>query len=97
MRTASSGASVTYRRSPRVLFRAYAGEVVLAPPNGSLELMSGPGADVWGLLGAARSEGEIVQVLAANYHAPVATVERDVRRLMGDLERRGLIESVEDA
>jgi len=97
VRTSSSASDATYRRSAGVLFRAYAGEVVIAAPNGDFELLSGPGAEVWALLAAVRSEEEIVRALAANYRAPVRTVERDVRRLMGDLVRRGLIESVDDA
>jgi hypothetical protein len=83
-----------YRRSARVLFRAYADEVVVASPTGkSFELLSGPAAAAWSLLFEPRSEAEIVHALSDAYDTPEQTVANDIRLLIQDLQGRGLIDS----
>jgi hypothetical protein len=89
--------TVRYRRSRNILFRAYAGEVVLASPNDeTFELLSGPAADAWSLVSEARSQAQIAQALAEAYGAPEETVAKDIGVLLEDLQRRGLIEADAD-
>ncbi len=49
------------------------------------------GARIWQLLGDEVSVGEIIDRLEDEYEIDRGTLEADVRRLLGELETRGLI------
>jgi coenzyme PQQ synthesis protein D (PqqD) len=68
--------------------------VLLAGREGDIRVLSGTGADVWGLLGESRSVAEMVEALAHDYQAPAGAILEGVTSLVGDLRGEGLVEEV---
>jgi hypothetical protein len=54
--------------------------------------VSGPGADLWELVGEPVTESAACVALRNRYDADEATVAADVRQLLQELEERGLVE-----
>lgn len=80
------------RQSPDVVFRDLDGEaVILDLESGTYFGLNEVGTRVWQLVGEGRGQPEIVAVLAAEYDADRATIERDVIRLVEELRDRRLI------
>jgi hypothetical protein len=69
------------------------GLVLMDLPSGECFELNRVGAEVWDRLAKAQSIADIVTEMAAQYHAPASTVESDVRALVTDLLRRGLLTS----
>ncbi len=87
---------VRYRRSPAVLFREAAGDVLLARPGkAGVDLLSGTAGAVWRLLDRPRSLPELSAELGDRYGVAPATVGRDVEPLLGELVRRQMVEELE--
>ena len=51
------------------------------------------GAEIWSRLGKGESPSQLVANVAASYGLPAATVESDVRTLLEELTRSGLLTS----
>jgi hypothetical protein len=86
-------ATVAYRRSPEVLSRAFAGEVILAAPGvNDFEMLSTTAGSVWQLLDEPRALDEIVEVLKARYPNAGPAIGPDVESLIEHLAQRGLVE-----
>ncbi len=84
---------VAYRRSPRALYRAVGGEVIVAlPGRGEIESLSATAGIVWQLLQQPRSADEIVEILRDEFAGSGAEIARDVATLLADLSERGLVE-----
>jgi len=81
------------RRSPLVLWRSVGAEVILAEPGRTdFELLSGSGGAVWRALDGPRTLAELVDALAVEHGVEAASIEGDVRQLVGTLSARGLVE-----
>ena len=79
--------------SPGQLSTTLAGEVVILDvERGTYFGLDGVGARVWELLKAPRPVAEIVDRLAPEYDVSRDTLDADVRELLEDLARRGLID-----
>jgi hypothetical protein len=83
---------VRWRRSPRVLWRAAPGYLVLGTVDGRTIEVAGPGCDVWGLLTGWVDEDDVTAVLARRYGASEELVARDVRPLLGELHAQGYVD-----
>lgn len=90
---------VIYMRTEDVLYRSFAGEVLLAAPRrNEVDQLKGPAADVWDLLDRPRTLPDVVEQLKKRYGgAPVDRVQDDVQALLDDLVERGWIRAVADA
>jgi hypothetical protein len=76
-----------------VLWRSVGAEVIVTVPGRSdFELLSGSGGAVWRALGESLTMSDLVAVLAAEHGIDGATIEGDVRQLIGTLSVRGLVE-----
>lgn len=85
------------RRSPRVLWRAAGGYLVMCTADGACVEIGGSAASVWAALPDAPSEGisvqELVQHLVERSSAPPAEVEPVVREVLDVFERHGCVAS----
>jgi hypothetical protein len=87
--------SSRFERCQAVFFRTIGQEVILAVPDESgFTHLSGTAFAVWHLLEVPRSLSELVGVLAESYGERRETVNADVRSLLDELVRRGLVEKV---
>jgi hypothetical protein len=85
--------SVHIRRAPQVLWRSVGVEVILADRRRSdFELLSGSGGAVWRALSEPRTLEDLVETLAAEHGVEPASIEGDVRQLVGTLSARGFVE-----
>jgi hypothetical protein len=85
-----------YQRSTRVLTRTFAGQVILAAPDGdAFEVLSGTARTVWELLEEARPLDEVVGLLAEAYGASPHDIASDVDNLLEELSRRGCLERLD--
>jgi Coenzyme PQQ synthesis protein D (PqqD) len=83
-------------RSPDVLFRSVAGELlVTAPGREAVDRLSPSAVAVWSLLREPRTLSAIVEQLMETFHAPRAKIAGDVEVLLGDLVQRGLVSEVQ--
>ncbi len=86
-----------FRRSPSVLWRNNGDDVLVAGVAGDqLQVLSGTAGHVWSLLDAPRTLTELVAILDDQYQAPSGVIARDVARLLQDLQRVGLVDTVAD-
>lgn len=82
-------------RSPDVLSRSVAGEVlVTAPGREEVGRLSPSAVAVWSLLDEPRTLSAVVEQLVETFHAPRATIAGDVEVLLADLVRLGLVSEV---
>jgi Coenzyme PQQ synthesis protein D (PqqD) len=87
-----------YVPSEAVVAREIEGEIVIVPLTagvGDLEdelySLNETGRDVWRLLDGQHSVDQAVDALAAEYDAPRAEIDRDVRGLLAELLRRNIV------
>jgi hypothetical protein len=57
-------------------------------------VFEGTALDLWRLLTAPRSVGEIAETLSSTYRADAATIARDTAATLAEWERRGLVTRV---
>ncbi|HEX2123769.1 MAG TPA: PqqD family protein [Thermoanaerobaculia bacterium] len=85
-------ASRTLRVSDRVIFKPVGDEMVLLDFQSGMYYGLDPvGARIWQLLAAEHSLGDVVQTILGEYDVAREEVERDIDRLVEELERRGLV------
>ena len=78
---------MVWRRREDVLWRRSLDSVILLPIDADEPVtLPGTGASVWDLLDEPATVDQLVVVLAEAYDADPATVEHDVRALLGELE-----------
>ena len=76
-----------------MLWRRVPGAVLLLGEDAHEPIaLTGPGADLWELLGAPVTESTVFAALSSSYQTDEATVAVDVRKVMRELEERGLVE-----
>jgi hypothetical protein len=81
-----------FRPRPGVMSRELEGEAVLLDvESGAYFGLDAPGRRVWELLGEGRSLGEVNAALRSEFAAPAGRIESDVRDLVRDLVREGLL------
>lgn len=81
-------------RSPAARWRSLPDGVLLASPSHPEPIVvTGPGRDVWDLLGAGPRHDDLVASLGERYGTEAARVRRDVEALLADLAERGLVHS----
>ncbi len=87
-----------YGPSDGVVAREIEGEIVIVPLRagiGDLEdelySLNETGRDVWRRLDGARTLDQVVESLAADYDASRDEIDRDVRGLVAELLRRGIV------
>jgi len=69
------------------------GAILLHMSTGDCFELNRVGVEVWRLLGEKVTVRKIVETIAGRFAVPEATVEADVRALLGDLARHGLVTS----
>ncbi len=85
-------ASRTLRVSDQVIFKPVGDEMVLLDFQSGMYYGLDPvGARIWQLLASERSLGDIVETILGEYDVAREEVERDIDRLVEELERRGLV------
>lgn len=85
-------ASRTLRVSDQVIFKPVGDEMVLLDFQSGMYYGLDPiGARIWQLLAAEHSLGDIVETILGEYDVAREEVERDIDRLVEELERRGLV------
>ncbi|HMF40017.1 MAG TPA: PqqD family protein [Polyangia bacterium] len=67
------------------------GAVLMDMSTGDCFELNRSGARIWSLLTAGKSVPDIAAALAADHDAPAAPIEADVRALVAELGRRGLV------
>lgn len=83
-------------RSPDVLSRSVAGEVlVTAPGREEVDRLSPSAVAVWSLLEEPRTLSAVVEHLMETFHAPRAKIAGDVEVLLANLVQRGLVSEVQ--
>ena len=89
---------VIYGPSDGVVAREIEGEIVIVPLRagvGDLEdelySFNETGRDVWRRLDGTLTLDQVVDALAADYDAPRDLIDRDVRGLIAELLRRGIV------
>ena len=83
------------RLSLDVLYRDLDGQtVILDLSSGKYFGLNEVGTRVWALMSEGRSVADIVRILALEFEADAATIERDVRDLLETLKSRNLISSL---
>ena len=83
------------RLSPDVLYRDLDGQtVILDLSSGKYFGLNEVGTRIWALMSEGRSVADIVRILALEFEADTATIERDVRDLLETLKSRNLISSL---
>ena len=84
-----------YVRAPAALWRAVPDAlVVLGPKARKPRLITGPAAEVWGLLGQPVAFGRVVGALARAHQASPDVVRRDLQPVLRALRRDGAIDLV---
>lgn len=79
-------------RSPRALWRSVGPEVLVTCSDADgFEVLSETAGDVWLLLEAPLTIGEIAMQLSMRFGEPVDHIAADVERLIGDLRARGYV------
>jgi hypothetical protein len=85
-------------RSPDVLTRSFADEVLLASPaGGDVDRLEGSAAEVWDLLEEPRSMEDLVSTLARAYGVPAEQVRSGVEALLRELLERGWVYEIQDS
>jgi len=81
-----------WKHSPDVVFRDLEGEaVILDLASGTYFGLNEVGTRVWQMIDEGRDTAQIVDVVAAEYHADRTTIAQDVARLIDNLSARRLI------
>ncbi len=79
------------RASKAAVASAIPGEtVILDPPSGRYFGLDGVGARVWELLQGPTNLARMIAAITAEYEVDADTCERDLRRLLADLQAKGL-------
>jgi hypothetical protein len=65
--------------------------LVLGRPDGTVITVTGPGADVWRLLGTTATLEQLVADLAARYGGSAAVIRADVHALLAQLRRQEFV------
>jgi PqqD family protein of HPr-rel-A system len=82
----------TYRRADELPYRTLGEEtVVVNPRTREVHVLNGTGSRIWGLLSPARSLGELVQALEAEFELDPLEAEAEVAAFVGDLLDKGLV------
>lgn len=74
-----------------MLWRATDQLLVLGRPDGTVITVTGPGADLWRLLGATATVERLVADLAAGYDVPASVIRADVDALLAQLRRQEFV------
>ncbi len=83
---------VTLRASEVAVATAIGDEtVILDPTSGRYFGLDGVGTKVWGMLQRPITRADLVAAVVAEYDVDEATCEGDLRRLLGELDSKGLI------
>jgi hypothetical protein len=83
----------TFCRAERVLWRVFAGEVLVAVPGrDDIDQLEGPAAAVWYELKSPRTIDEVTESLCKGFASPAELVGPYVKSLLNDLDRRGCVE-----
>jgi len=69
------------------------GAILMDMASGDCFELNRIGAEIWSRLGKGESPSQLVANVAASYGLPAATVESDVRTLLEELTRSGLLTS----
>ena len=84
--------------SPNVIYETIEGEVILIDlKSGTYYSLREAGATVWQAIEQGAAEDEIQAVLEQRYEGSADEMREAVRRLLGDLEREGLIRADDGA
>ena len=79
-------------RSQRVLAQPSAGTLVLLhPDSGEYYTLDEVGSRVWDLCDGSRRVADVVEVIHAEFDAPLETIRDDVLELLDDLAREHLV------
>jgi hypothetical protein len=85
------------RQSPSTVWRRVGNEVILAPSGrDDFEVLSESGAVVWQLFEVPSTVPEVVGALAQLYGVAEQDIAADVRELVTNLLRSGVIEELQD-
>lgn len=74
-----------------VMQTAEAGAILMHMSTGDCFELNRIGAEVWRMLQETIPVGQIISTIANKHEVPEATVESDVRALLDDLGRHGLL------
>lgn len=91
---------VVYSKDRELLTRQIAGETLIVPIRGRVSdldaifTLNEVGVRVWQLLDGKIDVNQIVDIVAAEYDAPLETVRQDVTELLGNMAEAGLIRPV---
>lgn len=85
-------ASVRFRKASDVREKTVGETFFLFTPRGGFYGFDGVGRDIWDLVVAGRSAGEIVEEIARTYDADVDAVRDDVAEFLRDIRDQGLVE-----
>lgn len=66
--------------------------VLLNVRSGAYYTLDEVGGRIWELCDGTRSAGDIAELLAADYDAPLATLESDVLELVEELRREAMLD-----
>jgi hypothetical protein len=80
-----------YRHGPAVLSRHTSESVLLRTLEGTTTMLRGTSIRVWDALATARSTGEVVELMRAEFDDPSASIAGDVASLLETLVRDGLV------
>ena len=82
------------RRNPNVVARAVGESTVLVhlQTNRIFEL-NATASSIWKLIDSGESEPEVVRLLRASFDVSAEVAERDLKGLLADLEREGILET----
>jgi hypothetical protein len=84
-----------FRRRQDLLWRRSLDAVILIPPGRAEPVtLEGTGPDVWALLAAPTTVGELARELADGYDTDPSRVEADLTPLLEQLVALGVVESV---
>ena len=86
--------SPVVQRAPDLLSRRLPGELHVVDAGGAVRVLSGPALSIWDLLDGERDIGGIGTALGRGYRTSPGVVDRDVRRLLRELQDRGLAVAV---
>ena len=84
--------NIRYRVNSKVVHEAFEDELVIVNlDNGNYYTLSTVGADVWALIGAGATTGEIMSQIAGAYAGDIATIRGGVTQLVDSLVAEDLI------
>jgi hypothetical protein len=89
-----------YVRSDAVVSRIIAGETLIVPISkgvgdlASIYSLNQVATTIWDTISHPRSKSEIVQVIAREFEAESAQIERDVEAFLAEMESAGLVSEV---